>query len=175
MVEKHKQFIIQRKSKFQGQRKVGIDSCVLIDFIDTPFVTQYQQLKIFGPADLFFTHPICKSETIAILSDKKRLSSEEAEKQVSEFLINNNISLVELGKGDSLLVHFRADCKNHNVEIHEPDDFILVDFKACGINKIYSTNNHFLEAAKLLGMEADKVPTIENQMKRIISKTIFKR
>jgi hypothetical protein len=62
------------------------------------------------------------------------------------------------------------------IEFHPPDCFIIADFYKNGINKIYSGNNHFLDACRLdacrlFGMDTSKMPTqereIEKQMKEI--------
>ncbi|OYT32194.1 hypothetical protein B6U93_02420 [Candidatus Woesearchaeota archaeon ex4484_78] len=51
-----------------------------------------------------------------------------------------------------------------NIEFHVPDSWIIADFKKRGVNKVYSTNNHFLAACQLFGIDASKFPTVEKEI-----------
>ncbi len=73
----------------------------------------------------------------------------------------------------------KRECAEKNIEFHVPDSWIIADFKAAGVNKVYSTNNHFLDACRLFGTEAKKFPTIqreiENQMRELFRQRFSKR
>ena len=65
-------------------------------------------------------------------------------------------------------------CKKAKIDFHPPDCFIIADFYKNGINKVYSNNNHFLDACRLFGMDTSKLRTqekeIEKQMREIFRK-----
>lgn len=127
--------------------------------------------KIFNEKDLFFTHRRCVKETIDKLIEKEGYSEEKAKKEVNTFLKSYNIEIIEPNFDNEILLNeMKAECKKHNIEFHIPDSWIIADFKKQGINKVYSTNNHFLDACRLFGIEAIKFPTFERELKNQLKK-----
>lgn len=171
-----KGFVIRRESFFQNVRKVGLDSNVLINLVSNAEFYAHHLEKIFNEKDLFFVHKRCVKETIDKLIEKKGYSEEEAKKSVNAFLKTYNIEIIEPDFGnDTLLNEMREKCKQHNIEFHIPDCWIIADFKKYGINKVYSTNNHFLDACKLFGIDAVKFPTFERELKNQLKKMFSRK
>lgn len=168
---KEKEFMIARKSFFQNIRKVGLDSNVLISLITNADFFAYHLKKIFNEEDLFFTHRRCVKETVGKLTEKEGYNEEEARKAVNTFLKNYHIEIIEPNfDNDALLNEMREECKKRGIEFHIPDCWIIADFKKHGVNKVYSTNNHFLDACKLFGIDAVKFPTFEKELKNQLKK-----
>lgn len=166
-------FGIGREAHFKGERKVGLDSGVIISLIDNPLFNQIK-LEIFTKNNLFFTHRICIKEIKNWLIKNRNFSEEKAEKEVDEFIKEYNINIIEIDKSNKyLLLEMIKQCKEAKIKFHPPDSFIIADFKKNGINKIYSTNNHFLDACRLFGMNAIKFPTVEKEIDRQL-KRMFK-
>lgn len=171
---KAESFSIERKTKFQGPRKVGLDTGILIDLIDNPTFFSYQALRIFKRNNLFFTHRRCFKEAVDWLIEKRSYSKEKAEKEVNDFLKKNNIKIIEIDKSNKELLKSMVNrCKKQKIEFHPPDSFIIADFKKNTVNKVYSTNNHFLDACRLFGIDAAKFPTFEKELEEKL-KQMFK-
>lgn len=163
--EKEVYINIQRKVNFVGTRKIGIDSGPLVDMIDNPMFFLVQTLKMFNKKDLFYTHNICLGEVIDCLVEKKDMDREEAREKVSKFVKEYNITVIEDKDVEwAFYNHLKDICKKNNVEFHPPDSFILYQFKKNGINKIWSTNNHFLDAGRLFGMDCEKFYHFEKEL-----------
>ena len=58
------------------------------------------------------------------------------------------------------------ECKKAKIDFHPPDCFIIADFYKNKINKIYSNNNHFLDACNLFGMDTSKLKTQDKEIER---------
>lgn len=163
---------ITREVYFAGLRKIGLDSSVIIDLIANKELFSYREEKIFSEEGLFVTHRRCIKEVKDWLVEKGNYNEEEAVEAVMKFLKNHGIEIVEVNLANKeLLEQMEKECAEKNIEFHVPDSWIIADFKATGVNKVYSTNNHFLDACHLFGMDAKKFPTvqreIENQMREL--------
>ncbi len=171
---------ITRETYFAGLRKIGLDSSVIIDLIANKELFSYREEKIFSEEGLFVTHRRCVKEMRDWLVEKRSYSKEAATQEVIVFLRNHHIEIVEVNlSNDTLLEQMKKECAAKNIEFHIPDSWIIADFKAAGVNKVYSTNNHFLDACRLFGVEAKKFPTlqreIENQMKELFRHKFSKK
>lgn len=156
--------VIERKTKISGLfRKIGLDSCVIVDMIEYMEMLSYVS-KLFQEPDLLYTHEICVRETISILCTKKNYSKEQSEKLVNDFLTNNNIKIIKSDKNNPLY---------RTINIHKPDCFIIADWKKNNINIAYSQNNHFIDACRSIGISAIKIPTFDSVMERRL-KDLFK-
>ncbi len=155
---------IKRAARFYGKRKVGLDSCVIIDMIEYPEMLFYVK-NLFKEKDLFYTHKICVEEITKVLSSKRNSSTNETRKNVLNFLKENNIKVI------------KRDPENHLykiIPIHLPDSLIIADFKKEGINLVYSQNNHFNEACQKIGINAIKIPTFDKLIEKKL-KELFRR
>lgn len=163
---------ITRETYFAGLRKIGLDSSVIIDLIANKEFFSYKEEQIFSEEGLFFTHRRCIKEIRDWLVEKRSYLIEVAAVEVMTFLKEHNIEIIEVNlSNDELLDQMRKKCATKNIEFHVPDSWIIADFKAAGVNKVYSTNNHFLDACRWFEIEAKKFPTIqkeiENQMREL--------
>ncbi len=171
---------ITRETYFAGLRKIGLDSSVIIDLIANKELFSYREEKIFSEEGLFVTHRRCVKEIKDWLVEKGDYGEEAAAEEIMKFLKDHNIGIVEVNVANKeLLEQMKRECDEKNIEFHVPDSWIIADFKAAGVNKVYSTNNHFLDACRLFSMEAKKFPTvqreIENQMRELFKQKFSKR
>jgi predicted nucleic acid-binding protein len=150
-----------RKTLFQGKRKVGIDSNTIINVIDNKvlFRDTLQQLK---DEKILFIHEESEKEVPKILIEEYNYSENEAKTEFERFKKEYNIVVVKKNRSNPLLSSLYEDCKG----IHPPDSWILADFKAEGINKVYSGDNKFLEGARILGMDATKTLSLDAELKK---------
>lgn len=145
------QIAIKRETYFYGKRKIGLDSCVLIDMIEYSEMLFYVK-GLFKEKDLLHAHEICVEEVIKILSDKRTSEITQTKEEVLKFLKENNINIIKKDEENTLY---------KTIPIHIPDSFIIADWKKSGINLVYSQNNHFNEACNSIGINAVKIPTFE--------------
>lgn len=181
---KKKTFGIQRITSFQGRRKIGIDANVLIKIYKLPGLFDYEESRIFNYKDLIFTHSICNGEFIRYLMKENGLSLEDAKKEAKTFLKEHNINRIFskdcfIPKKDANRFEKHANSifkkKNIDSECHKPDSYILLAFKKCGINKVFSTDLGFREAAKLLGMDSSGLPSLDYVISRKLRDSFHKR
>ena len=166
---------ITREIYFKGARKVGLDSGMLISLVDNTVLFSEYLLKIDEEEGLLFTHEICTEEAVEVLTRDYGWKQENAPKAVKKFLEDHNIVIIPRDRGNSDTVRWMfQECKKAKIDFHPPDCFIIADFYKNGINKIYSNNNHFLDACRLFGMDTSKLKTeekeIERQMREIFTK-----
>lgn len=158
---------ITRESYFKGARKVGLDSGMLISLVDNSSLFSDYILKIDEEEGLLFTHEICTQEAVEVLSRDYGWRKEDAHKTVQKFMEEHNIDVISRDKVNSDAVQWMfQECKKAGIDFHPPDCFIIADFYKNGINKIYSNNNHFLDACRLFGMDTSKLKTEEKEIER---------
>jgi len=168
-------FIIKRHTQFKGPRKIGIDSSCLYDLITSPELFSDQHARIFKIKGIFFTHRICFSEVRDKLIEKKGYKKEEAEKEVKNFLNENNINIIEKDfTKQHILKELYKRCKENNIAIHPPDSFIIADLIKQGINKIFSTNNHFRDACNIVGIDGSGFPSFDKELGNKIRHALFR-
>lgn len=178
-INKIKRFEIQRVTSFNWKRKIGIDTNILIRIYEQPFLLDNEASRIFNYNDLIFTHAICKWEFIKKLK-KNGLFEEQAKKEASSFLKDNNIKiiypqdcLISLEKINEFEKESNRKFKEigkERLKCHKPDSIIILAFHKCGINKILSTDESFREAAKFLGIDSFGLPSINKTISRELYK-----
>ena len=166
---------ISRETYFKGTREVGLDSGMLISLVDNACLFSDYLLKIDEEKGLLFTHEICTEEATEVLSRDYGWKREDVHKAVQNFLQEHSIDIIPRDRNNSDTVRWMFEkCKKVGIDFHPPDCFIIADFYKNGINKIYSNNNHFLDACRLFGMDTSKLKTeekeIECQMREIFAK-----
>ena len=166
---------ITREIYFKGARKVGLDSGIIISLVDNADLFSEYILKIDEEEGLLFTHEICTEEAVEVLSRDYNWSKEQAKKAVDKFLNDHNIEIIPRDRenSDTVIMMFQ-ECKKAKIDFHPPDCFIIADFYKNGINKVYSNNNHFLDACRLFGIDTSKLKTQDKEIERQM-KEIFKR
>ncbi len=158
---------ITRETYFKGVRKVGLDSGMLISLVDNAQLFSDYLLKIDEEEGLLFTHEICTEEAVEVLSRDYSWKREDAQKAVHKFLKERNVEIISRDRGNSETVRWMfEECKKAKIDFHPPDCFIIADFYKNGINKIYSNNNHFLDACRLFRMDTSKLKTEEKEIDR---------
>lgn len=179
MKKKRFRFGIQRVTKFNGKRKVGIDANVLIRIYEQPFLLENDAFRIFKSGDIIFTHAICLYEIIKKLK-KKGFNEQEAKVKAKFFLKENNINIIYPNNcyiPPEEIKKFEDDCnkkfKEENkddLKCHCPDSIIILAFYKSNINKIYSTDKSFRESSKLKGIDSNNFPTFNYAINREIRK-----
>ncbi len=140
----------------------------------------YREEKVFSEEGLFVTHRRCVKEVKDWLVEKGNYAEDAATEEVMKFLKEHNIEIIEVNMSNNILLEqMQKECAEKNIEFHVPDSWIIADFKASGVNKVYSTNNHFLDASRLFGIDAKKFPTvqreIENQMRELFQQKFSRK
>ncbi|MFH0860514.1 MAG: PIN domain-containing protein [Candidatus Altiarchaeota archaeon] len=177
MGEKREQiYRLKRTARFQGERRIGLDTNILVDLIENPRFFSNEGDQILG--DTAFVHRISlepDKEATHILQKKGR-SLKEATQELTEFLKNNKIQVIERDSTNRETVRELFNlCKKNNIEMHPPDCYIIADFKKERINLVYSTNNHFKQACKLMGMGVGEFPTMDKKIKDFFRQTYGRR
>lgn len=171
-----KELVINRTIYLHGYRKVGLDSGMLISLVDNSILFSEYLLKIDEEQGLLFTHEICIEEATEVLSRDYKYEKGKAKEEVQKFLSEHKITVIPRDRLNTETVRwmFRR-CKKTETEFHPPDCFIIADFYKNGINKIYSNNNHFLEACQLFGMDTIKLATTEKEIDKKLKEIFRKR
>ncbi len=167
---------ITRTVYFKGMRKVGLDSGMLISLVVNSILFSEYLLKIDEEDGILFTHAICTEEAVEVLYRDYKYEREKAKQEVQRFLNEHKIYVIPKDKLNGETVHWMfRKCKGAQIEFHPPDCFIIADFYKNGINKIYSNNNHFLEACQLVGMDIVKLTTTEKEIDKKLKELFRKR
>ncbi len=139
-------FVIERKTTFVGDRRIGLDSNFIIDILNNPF----QFLPVFSQfsqQSVLFIHEESLKEVPDRLTVKYEWDAKRAEKELADFINNNKITVIKKDKKNPLLNSLYELCKKEGIAIHPPDSWIIADFAKEGINKVCSGDNDFLRAA----------------------------
>lgn len=164
-------FSIFRSTFFSGKRKVGLDTNILIKLYEQPDLFSYEQARIFNQQDIIFTSKICVWELTKHLMKTKNLTEEEARVKSKEFLKAHNINAIyvhipkEEADGFEAKTNKRFQSENKpNLKCHKPDSIILLVFKKFGINKVISDDYPFRESAKHLGIDSERLPSLDQKI-----------
>ena len=76
----------------------------------------------------------------------------------------NNIQTVKKDTHNPLLSLLYDLCRKKGIAVHVPDSWIIADFAKEGINKVYSGDNVFLQAARTLHLDTEKTPTLDRRI-----------
>ena len=177
MADKYKIIGIKRTTFFNGKRRVGLDTNILIKLYDNPSLFSYEEARIFNNKDIIFVHPISLFEFIKYLKGKK-LSEEVAKIEANNFLDSHNLEKVRCFIPDDEINKFEKECNEKfqqtakdYLKCHRPDSIILLAFKKCNVNKVISTDESFRECANFLGIDGSGLPsldyTISRELRRI--------
>lgn len=158
-------FSIKRETMFQGPRKIGLDSDCIIRTLTNPILYAVYQEEL-SKTGLIHIHEKSLKEVPKVLERDYKLSKEEAEKKLKEFIEKKGVKIVPKIIGNPLLPIMKAECRRRGIKFHPPDSWIIADFKRFGINKVYSGNKHFLEACRLFGIDATEIPSVDKRIKQ---------
>ncbi len=170
--EKTKEIVIERKTSFQGKRCVGLDSGPIISLINNE--EAFQEYANILTASLFnYTHEECvggkeikveDSEVFKTLTIKYNLNPERAKTKIKNFLEQYKIKVIpKLRINRDTVLQLLREANKKGIDVHSPDIWIVADFKAYGVNLVYSNNKHFRELCKLINISAPYFPTDEKQ------------
>ena len=175
MKKKLRGFVIKREMFFNGKRKVGIDTNVLIKIYKDPGLFDYEESRIFNYQDLVFTHSICVLELAKFIKKLENIDFERAMMEAKEFVKRHNIIRIfpkDCYVQQEEINKFQKDVNQYfqknqiNSECHPPDSIIVLAFKKCGINRIISTDIGFRESAKFLGIDGTSLPSLNSVISR---------
>ncbi len=171
---------IKRETFFNGKRRVGIDTNILIKLYDNPFLFSYEEARIFSYQDIIFTHVICKWELIKYLKEKKELDENQAKLEASNFIRNHHINIIyskECFVPSQEIENFEQQANRKFKEIgrddlkcHKPDSIILLAFQKMQINKVFSTDEAVRECAQMLGIDGSGIPSLNHAISRELRK-----
>jgi len=151
---------------FYTKRKVGLDSGILIDFIDNPEISHYQFLKVFKRNKMISTSIRCINDTIGVLINRKNYSPEQANKIVNQFLFEHNIRKIPKICNVDDITKIKNTVREKNININEEDLPIIADFKKFGINKVFTKDKNFSELCRVVGIESEKMLVVEKEISR---------
>lgn len=173
-----KEISVEMHTRFKGKRKIGLDTNILIKLYDEPILFAYEQARIFNEEDTIFTHRICRIEFIRWLKNNYKLDDKGAEAESNKFLSEHKINCIGVFIPEKEVYDFESKCndifKSQNkpyLKCHAPDSIIVLGFAKEGINKIISTDESFRESAKILGIDGERLPNLNDIIKRQLRKT----
>lgn len=170
---------LTRTPHFIEERKVGLDTNILIKLYDNPFLFSYEESRIFKYSDLVFIHIISKYEFIKYLMNKG-FNEEEAKAKVNSFIQERNIRVIyskDVFVREEEINSFEMEVNKKLKEIgkeylkcHKPDSIILLAFRKINVNRIISTDEVFREGAKFLGLDGENIPSLSSNISRELRK-----
>ncbi len=117
---KRSHIIISKESRFISPRKIGIDSCVLVELVNNLSLFSDVAMKIFNRRDIFITHKICFWETIEVLVKKHGWGKSEAIKSLKNLLTKLNIKIDNNSTiNPNKLLLMKNKCEKLGAEFHE--------------------------------------------------------
>ena len=149
--------------KLKGFVRNGFDSSTLINLI-VVFDSEFEEFRQRGftfPPHLFFYHEISRPEVIGVLTNRHKLTKEEAissfEKLVSTFNLQKITRNCELDEQFERIVeeaNSRVVLKlnNPHLKIGDNDIIIIAGFLKSKINVVHSGDEGFLKTCEELAM-----------------------
>lgn len=160
--------IDQNRGSIYRKKCIGLDSGVIVSMIYHEQAFQ-EYGDILTDSSFNFTHEECvggdemkieDSEVFRALTKKYNIDKENASKRIKEFLEKYKIKIIPKIKiNKDAAINLLRDAKKKGIEAHYPDIWIVVDFKASGVNLAYSNNQHFRELCRLINIQAPYFPT----------------
>ncbi len=158
-----KELVIERSTTFTGKRKIGLDSNFIINILDNEIQFSALFLK-FSEHSVVYIHEESLREVPEVLSRDYKWDLNEAKKKLETFIKVNNIQIVKKDRENPLLPLLYDVCQKKGIAVHPPDSWIIADFAQEGINKVYSGDNVFLQAARVLHLDTQKTPTLDRRI-----------
>lgn len=158
-----KQLVIERTVNMVGKRKVGLDSNFIINIFDNEIQFSPLFLK-FSEYSVVHIHEESLREVPDVLVRDYKWNITEAKKKLENFIQLNNIQIVKKNIHNPLLSLLYDFCKKKGIPVHPPDSWIIADFVHEGINKVYSRDNVFLQAARQMNLDTEKIPTLDRRI-----------
>ena len=179
-MKKVKVIEVQRMTRFNGDRKIGLDTNVLIKLYDNPYFFEYEESRIFNLRETIFIHAQCQWEFINYIKKHKRISEQEARTEAKNFVRVHNINIIypkeciikkeEITSFEDYANKRFKELNKTNLKCHFPDSFILLSYQKSGINKIISTDLSFRESAQLLNIDGASLPSLNYNISREFKK-----
>lgn len=163
---------VTRETSFNGLRRIGLDTNILIKLYDQPYLFQSEAARIFKYDNLVFTTKVNVFELTKYITKKERADFETAKKMAKSFILDKNITPLFFRLDSNEVKKFEDFCNNYfkkksqKFKCHYPDSLILLIFKKHGINKIYSTDECFRECAKFLRIDSSSLPNLDSKLKK---------
>ncbi|MBS3074685.1 hypothetical protein J4447_04535 [Candidatus Pacearchaeota archaeon] len=180
MAKKPKFIGIRRTTAFNGRRKIGIDTNIFVRIYDQPFLLRVEASRIFNRHDIIFTHAACLREFTKHIMLKKNCDFHSAKEEAKDFIKSRNVRIIyptecfipeeELKTFEKQSNEKLANMGKEYLHCHEPDSVIILVFKKCGVNKIYSTDEAARICASFLGMDSSNLPSFDNKIMRELRK-----
>jgi len=179
MINQKKFIGFKRTYSFNGNRKVGLDTNVLIKFYDNPYLFEYEESRIFRYPNLIFIHVISKYEFIKYLISRGS-SEEEAKLNVNSFIKERNIQVIypkdifipeeEITQFENEINKKLKEMGKEYLECHKPDSIILLAFRKINVNRVISTDEVFRESAQFLGLDGVGLPSLNSKISKELRK-----
>src|SRR3989344_4102295 len=173
MKNKQRVISIKRETKFIGERRVGLDTNILIKLYDNSSLFDYEEARIFKYQNLVFIHVISKYELIKYLI-QNGFSEENARSEVNNFIKERNIQVIypkDIFIQEREIIDFEQEVnKKFNgigkdyLKCHKPDSIIILAFKKIKINRVISTDESFRESAKFIGIDSETIPSLNSKI-----------
>jgi predicted nucleic acid-binding protein len=170
---------ITRTSHFIGDRKVGLDTNILIKLYNNPYLFGHEEARIFNYPNLIFIHVITKYEFIKYIVSGG-FKEEDAKAKVNSFIREHNIQVIyskdiyipeeEIRKFEEQVNEKLRGLGREYLNCHKPDSIILLAFKKSNVNKIISTDEVFREGAKILKIDVEGLPSLSSKISKELKK-----
>ncbi len=167
---------IQRTTFFNGRRKVGLDTNILIKLYENPHLFSYEEARIFNRKDVIFIHRLCFKELVKYIT-KGGMNENLAKQEARQFLQSHNIKEIYDFVPEGEIKKFEKESnekltklgKNY-LKCHIPDSIILLSFKRANINKVISTDEAFRLCATFLEIDSESIPSLDYKISRELRK-----
>lgn len=161
---KLKTYSFARIEEFKGERRVGLDACILIGIIVSPYY--YEFIKGELPIESFlFIHQICLQETLDVLCKDFGYNRDDALNQVRQKIKELGIEKVELNEeNQNFAEEILKEAVKKSIPLNEPDNVWIVDLiKDKKVNLVISQDGAVEKTCKkILNINARKVPHQDN-------------
>ncbi len=141
--------------------KAVLETSTFLPLVRSPYKNIIIDKKIKEGEYFHITERI-KKETIRKLSKNRKKSEQKVEEFIKEF----NIKLLDKKADEKLANNILEECQAHGIDLHEPDNFHVADFKINDINKVYSQDDAVIDSCKYLGIDSSRLFNFEDDEER---------
>lgn len=149
----------KNSAKSTTTNKVVLETSAFLPLVKSPYKHIIMDKKLEEKEYFYITERI-RRETI------RKLPKNKGEIMVKGFIDEFNIKFLDKKADEKFAGEILEICQSKGIDLHEPDNFHVADFKLNEVNKVYSQDDAVIDSCKLLGIESSRIFNLESNEER---------